>query len=39
MHGKLIMPEASLHKDNWHTVKDVNPFYIYFFKYDLFINL
>ena len=26
MHGKLIMPEASLHKDYWHTVKDVNPF-------------
>ena len=31
MHGKLIMPEASLHKDYWHTVKDVNLFYIIFY--------
>lgn len=25
------MPEAELHKDNWHTVEDVNLFYILFF--------
>ena len=25
------MPEASLQKDYWHTVKDVNLFYILFF--------